>query len=177
MIRPSFRTHCGTHVAHRLEWRTGLGAPLAQPYQRRRWGSNPLEPGCSRLPCRLAPASIALRGHHLLAAARHQNAPPRNRTSSGRFVVCHAIRHTRRANVTQYPDLGSNQDLDLRRVRCDPLHHRDVQSELTTGFAPASSGLQDRHLTFRPRRQAGVRGFEPRATALETVCSPRSTPL
>ena len=28
----------------------------------------------------------------------------------------------------QYPDLESNQDLDLRRVRCDPLHHRDIFS-------------------------------------------------
>ncbi len=25
----------------------------------------------------------------------------------------------------QYPDLESNQGLDLRRVQCDPLHHRD----------------------------------------------------
>ncbi len=24
-------------------------------------------------------------------------------------------------------DQGSNLDLDLRRVLCDPLHHRDVQ--------------------------------------------------
>ena len=28
----------------------------------------------------------------------------------------------------QYPDLESNQDLNLRRVRCDPLHHRDADS-------------------------------------------------
>ena len=28
----------------------------------------------------------------------------------------------------QYPDLDSNQDLNLRRVRCDPLHHRDANS-------------------------------------------------
>jgi hypothetical protein len=35
----------------------------------------------------------------------------------------------------QHPDLESNQDLDLRRVPCDPLHHQDV--EPTTGFAPA----------------------------------------
>ncbi len=26
----------------------------------------------------------------------------------------------------QHPDLESNQDQDLRRVLCDPLHHRDV---------------------------------------------------
>src|SRR5262249_50594185 len=34
------------------------------------------------------------------------------------------FRHTRRA-FPQYPDLESNQDLDLRRVQCDPLQHRD----------------------------------------------------
>ena len=38
--------------------------------------------------------------------------------------------------VAQYPDLESNQDLDLRRVQCHPLHHRDNQ-EPTAGFAPA----------------------------------------
>ena len=48
-------------------------------------------------------------------------------------------------------DLESNQDLDFRKVGhrraavvYDPLHHRDVGP--TTGFAPASSGLQDRRL-------------------------------
>ena len=55
-------------------------------------------------------------------------------------------------HVLKYPNLESNQDLDLRRVRCDPLHHRDVQPEPTTGFAPALSGLQDRRLAIRPRR-------------------------
>ena len=30
--------------------------------------------------------------------------------------------------ANQYLDLESNQDLDLRRVPCDPLHHRDKQS-------------------------------------------------
>jgi hypothetical protein len=55
--------------------------------------------------------------------------PPRNRTSSGRFEVCHAVHHTRRASfVSQYPDLDLNQGLDLRRVQCYPLHHRDMFS-------------------------------------------------
>jgi hypothetical protein len=39
----------------------------------------------------------------------------------------------------EYPDLDSNQDLDLRRVQCDPLHHRDglVNCPLSAvGFAP-----------------------------------------
>ena len=30
--------------------------------------------------------------------------------------------------VNQYPDLDLNQGLDLRRVQCVPLHHRDKQS-------------------------------------------------
>ena len=28
--------------------------------------------------------------------------------------------------VNQYPDLDLNQGLDLRRVQCVPLHHRDM---------------------------------------------------
>src|SRR5262249_33458539 len=48
----------------------------------------------------------------------------------------------------QYPDLDSNQGPDLRRVRCNPLHHRDsLFQEPTTGFAPASTCLQDRRLS------------------------------
>jgi hypothetical protein len=55
----------------------------------------------------------------------------------------------------EYPDLESNQDLDLRRVPCAPLHYRDM--EPTTGLAPASSGLQNRRLAIRPRRQVRLR--------------------
>ena len=36
------------------------------------------------------------------------------------------VLHTRRA-CNQYPDLELNQGLDLRRVQCSPLHHRDKQ--------------------------------------------------
>lgn len=36
-------------------------------------------------------------------------------------------RHRHRIGV-EYPDLDSNQGLDLRRVRCNPLHHRDRKS-------------------------------------------------
>lgn len=55
------------------------------------------------------------------------------------------VLHTRRA-IKQYPDLESNQGLDLRRVQCNPLHHRD-QQEPTTGFAPACFRLQDGRLS------------------------------
>ena len=37
------------------------------------------------------------------------------------------VRHTRKAS-DEYPDLDSNQGPDLRRVRCNPLHHRDLRS-------------------------------------------------
>src|SRR5436190_5561562 len=53
------------------------------------------------------------------------SAPPRNRTSSCSFEDCRAVQHTRRTSSPKYPDLESNQDLDLRRVLCLPLHHRD----------------------------------------------------
>ena len=86
--------------------------------KRRRWESNPLEPRCSRSPCRLAPAlsfvqcprqesnlvfdlrrvackSATLRGRFPFSA------PPRNRTSSCSFEDCRAVRHTRRASVSR----------------------------------------------------------------------------
>ncbi len=31
------------------------------------------------------------------------------------------------AAAPNYPDLDSNQGLDLRRVQCVPLHHRDFK--------------------------------------------------
>jgi hypothetical protein len=92
--------------------------------QRRRWESNPLGPGCSRLPCRLAPASgfqcprqesnlvCDLRGvacdpaHSedvLLCCCRPFSTPPRSRTSSCRFEVCRAVRHTCRACHSSSP--------------------------------------------------------------------------
>src|SRR4029453_12621129 len=54
--------------------------------------------------------------------------------------------------VNQYPDLDLNQGLDLRRVQCVPLHHRDMQSQ-----------------------SARARGVEPREAVLEAAGSPRST--
>jgi hypothetical protein len=39
-----------------------------------------------------------------------------------------------------YPDLESNQDLDLRRVQCDPLHHRD---RIYFGFVISDFGFRN----------------------------------
>ena len=45
----------------------------------------------------------------------------------------------------------------------------------TTGFAPASTGLQIRCLAIRPRRhRAGVQGIEPCGAVLEAACFPEA---
>ena len=93
---------------------------------------------------RLAVPKTAVRPSH--SQGMLSSSPSRNRTWSNSFGSCHAIQHTHEPNC-QHPDLESNQDQDLRRVLCCPLHHRD--KEPTTGFAPASSGLQDRRLASR----------------------------
>jgi hypothetical protein len=64
------------------------------------------------------------------------------------------IRHTRKAfSFSQYPDLESNQDFDLRRVACDPLHHQDI--ERADDWIRASILRFTRPLPFyvEPRRQ------------------------
>ena len=50
------------------------------------------------------------------------------------------------SQIVEYPDLESNQNLDFRRVPCGPLHHQGSKGP-TAGFAPTSSGLQDRRLS------------------------------
>ncbi len=117
---------------------------MARPYQRRRWELNPLE---AALQAAAVPSGSSAQSSNVLARSRtwsstfarsranpaHSedvflfSAPPRNRTSSGSFEDCHAIRHTRRASCRKCLDQELNLDLDLRRVLCDPLHHRDLQ--------------------------------------------------
>ena len=58
-------------------------------------------------------------------AGRTTSSPSRNRTWSDSFGSCHAIRHNH-GPCCQRPDLESNQDRNLRRILCAPLHHRDV---------------------------------------------------
>ena len=93
-----------------------------------------------------------------------------------RRVLCDPLHH--RDIFNKYPDLESNQVQGFRKALCDPLHHRD-KPEPTTGFAPASSGLQDRRLSQSSHVgfQAGVQGFEPCWAALEAASSPRRTLL
>ena len=54
------------------------------------------------------------------------SAPPRNRTSSNRFVVCRACPVHLQGNCL---DQESDLDLDLRRVPCHPLHYRDERAD------------------------------------------------
>ena len=167
--------------------------------QRRRWESNPLGPGCSRLPGRLAPASntkCPRQGSNLVFDLRGVACDPAHSEDSlySRFQYsaeelnpvlqirslpcCPAHSQGKSLAVfrpglepgsgpsegpmlsatpsgqVQRPDQESNLDQDLRRVLCVPLHHRDnPHLEPTAGFAPASTGLQNRCLTARPRRQ------------------------
>ena len=146
----------GTHAADCLRWGRGASWP--------RWpgriitsetpvGVEPTsKPLCRRSPCRLAPASscsvsspgvepgprpsqsrvrsATLRGQLLLI-----NAPPRNRTSSGSFEDCHAIRHTRRAGRSKCPPgLDTRPGLEPRILAPSegPMRssysHRDLRS-------------------------------------------------
>ena len=75
---------------------------------------------------RLAESKSAVRSGTL--AGRVVSSPSRNRTWSNSFGSCHAIQHTHEPNC-QYPDLESNQDPNLRRVRCVPFHHRDARAD------------------------------------------------
>ena len=115
---------------------------------------------CRQPPYRLAPASVQRprqesildlnlrrvacqsstpRGRNLVAARRGVEprlAVSRTAVRSGTLAGC---------VMNQYPDLDLNQDLDLRRVQCNSATPSG-QTEPTTGFAPASAGLQNRCL-------------------------------
>jgi hypothetical protein len=115
--------------------------------------------------------------------------PPRIRTSSGSFEGCRASTTLagqfakilvkedeapdglRRRLAGSCLDLDSNQDRDLRRVRCDPLHHRDashlqIRSHRADGWIRTSIILFTRVILFirrgapysvEPRRQSTIR--------------------
>ena len=101
------------------------------------------------------------------------SASPRSRTPS-----CGS--EDRRASVTlarpsaQCPDLDSNQGLDLRRVQCNPLHHRDRADDwIRTSIVPLTRRMP---FCVEPRRQAArVQGVEPCRSVLEADGSPGST--
>ena len=181
LTRPSVRTHVRNARRQLPHMRTGRRAPLARPYhcfKETPVGVEPTSTGLqpvavpsgssvTPLQCPRQESNQVLRPSHVSHAdpahsedISHFSALPRNRTPSCRFVVCRAIRYTCRAKCLdqesnldldlrrvlcdplhhrdlQCPDLESNQGQGLRRALCDPLHHRDELSEPTTGFAPA----------------------------------------
>jgi hypothetical protein len=153
--------------------------------------------GCLQQNCRasspgvepgLRPSQSRVRSPTLRGRISHSSsAPPRSRTSSHSFEDCDAsITPARRfvPSVTvHYPDLESNQDLDLRRVQCDPLHHRDATKKSrrldshqyhpvykTGAFLSRATSA-----TNSKNHKARARGVEPRRAVLEAACSPRST--
>ena len=103
---------------------------------------------------------------------------PGSRPSEGRM---RSLAPSRRFPQSQsVPGLGSNQDQGLRSALCDPLHHRDNHSIRADDWTCTSIVRFTKPLprcSATSATQAGARGVEPRTAALETACSPRSTPL
>ena len=92
-----------------------------------------------------------------------------------RRVLCDPLHH----RDVQCPDLESNQDQGLRRAPCDPLHHRDRQTRADDWICTSMMRFTGPPpFLIEPRRQqARARGVEPRAAGLEPACSPRSRPV
>ncbi len=148
MTRPSVRTHERNTRNQPPHRRTGQRAPLAWPHH-----CFPRDAGGNRTHLnRVAAGRLAIwlqrQVVSVLAGSRtwsstfagsRANPPhsedvssfsalPRNRTSSGSFEDCHARPAHPQGLRCQCLDQESDLDLDLRRVLCDPLHHRDVQT-------------------------------------------------
>ena len=133
--------------------------------QRRRWESNPLQPGCSRWPGRLAPASRKRsmsspgvepgpRPSHGRVPPPHPedcDAPPGSRTRPCGFEGRRASATLAGMPFCQESNLGFNR----LNVACRPSH---------------SKGPRD-------AEAAGAQGFEPCPSGLEPESSPRRTPL
>lgn len=125
----------GTHQSNRV---TGSGAPLARRRQtllevsskRRRWESNPLGPGCSRLPGHLAPAS-----------SFSSNSPSRSRTWPTTFARSRASN-----TLTGCSTVSGNRTPSRSFEDCDAIQHTHTAlMGPTTGFAPASSAASIRN--------------------------------
>ena len=212
----------GTHVANRLVEGTGQRAPLARPYRERRWESNPLE---AALQAAAVPSGSSAKLSSVLARSRtwsstfagsranppHSedvflfSAPPRNRTSSGSFEDCHAIRHTRRADCQSVSTrnrtwtwtfggsyairytIGMSSVPTWSRTRARALGGpRAIRYTIGTNYQSRRLDLHQHDAVYKTAAslfghvgfsQAGVRGFEPRWAALEAASSPRRTLL
>ena len=139
--------------------------------QRRRWESNPLEPGCSRSPGRLAPAS-----------GKECPRQELNLVHDLRRVVCASV--TLRGRVCKGSPPPGNRTrpygFEDRRAP-DTLARIGWKSALarsrTWSTTFGGSRAIPSHSKGNKRGSAGVQGFEPCRRVLEARCSPRSTPL
>src|SRR5208282_3808896 len=70
--------------------------------------------------------SATLQGHSFQRPTEESN-PGTARSEVGQFRGLPCFSGTPTGRSFKCLDQGSNLDLDLRRVLCDPLHHRDIQ--------------------------------------------------
>ena len=128
--------------------------------ERRRWESNPLRPGCSRWPGRLAPASrfwqyprqesnliLDLRrvacdpphskdNHKSQIGNLKSQYPPGNRTQSGELKVRYADHHTREVLlISNFKFENSNLRIEIIEISNFRLPHRGVEPRLTASNA------------------------------------------
>ena len=101
--------------------------------QRRRWESNPLRPGCNRLPCRLAPASCSVPCRESNLIFDHRKVACVSGTLQGQFV--------------EYLAWESNPVLRLHKPPCKPLHLQGLFQQPAEESNPV---LQNRSLPCDP---------------------------
>ena len=140
--RPSVRTHLRN--TRRQPPRTRTGAARRWPGRIRGAGGSRTHSKllCRQPPCRLAPAPF--RPLSLRERARVRAACVTSPLPKGEGTILLLQRPTEESNLVlqicslpcylvhlqgQRLDQDSNLDPDLRRVRCDPLHHRDKRQE------------------------------------------------
>ena len=119
----------------------GAAAPARGRRQRRRWESNPLRPGCSRSPGRLAPASFLDRCHVL---ARSRTWPPT-------FAGSCALRHTPRTSAAltrSDPPPGSRTrpcGFERRRASATPAGSQVPSPGVEPGLRPSEGRVPPSH--------------------------------
>ena len=168
--------HAPNRLLSRGRCAVGLvGIPMPA-FKRRRWESNPLQTALqavavpsgssvmftSSVLARNRTWSTSFAGSRANPAHSEDNclvssAPPRSRTSSCSFEDCHAS-ITLAGHQSKYPDLDSNQDHELRRLGCDPLHHRDKFHTRADDWIRTSMNRFTRPapFSFEPRRQSST---------------------
>ena len=85
--------------------------------------------------------------------------------------------------VNEYPDLELNQGLDLRRVQCVPLHHRDKKHEREESNPmkqflrlPALPGAHSCNAALHAKSRQGIRReLNPYLLVHSQACSDRYT--